>query len=126
MFIKPVNTWYDNAGSHSMRGDFLLFCQGGDVNDPIKCCVRKVALHQLGCWMMGTVRIYGNSFTVSGAYGSDGLPMQVPQNVYERLPIRLPDHLREMWDKGGGWNSAGNEGPDVRNWARANLKLLRG
>jgi len=92
---------------------------------PIKAVVRKVALRQLGHWMMGKARIYGHNFTVSGAYGGDGLTMDVPQEVYDRLQVELPDSLVEAWNKGGGWNSAGSEAPMIREWALENLDRLR-
>ena len=87
----------------------------------IRCLVRHCALQQLGCWMMGTVRIKGKSITVSGAYGSDGLPKSVPREIWE-LGVELPQDLHEKWNTGGGWNSAGSEGPDIRKWALETFK----
>jgi len=107
---------------------FLLFLQppGIDGTDaPIKCVVRKVTLRQLGHWLVGKARLYGHSISVSGCYGCDGLPCSVPLEVYNRAPMTLPAKLVEAWNKGGGWNSAGSEGPAVRQWANDNLDELR-
>jgi len=129
MYLTNGNGYYDSAGEqHSRRGLFLMLCQPPGIascDTPIKAVVRKVALHQFGHWMMGKARIYGQSFTVSGAYGADGLIMDVPQEVYDRLPVVLPDELREAWSKGEGWNSCGKEAPDMRKWALDNLAALR-
>lgn len=111
--------------------DFLMLIQEdlfpGDPNfgKVLKAVVRKVSLKPLGNWMMGKVRIYGRSFSVSGAYGSDGLPMTVPKEIFDRAPVALPQDLWNAWSKGGGWNSAGNEAPAMREWALKNLSRLR-
>lgn len=64
----------------------------------------------------GTARVKGHTITLSGAYGSDGLPCMVLDAVYE-AGIELPSVLVELWNKGEGWNSAGNEAPAMRAWA---------
>lgn len=83
--------------------------------------VRHVRLSQLGHWMLGSARIADARVTVSGAYGSDGLPgdlVKLTARARSRL-TRLPDDLtRELWH-GGGHNSAGIEAPSIRAWARA-------
>jgi hypothetical protein len=71
--------------------------------------------------MMGSVRIKGKSLTVSGAYGSDGLPKSVPREIWE-LGVELPQDLYDKWNTGGGWNSAGSEAQAVRDWALATFK----
>lgn len=120
---------YDRDGQQiRQRGLFLMLIQPEGVagcSAPIKACVRKVALRQCGYWMIGRARIYSRSFSVSGAYGADGLTMGVPRDVYDRLPVTLPNDLREAWNKGEGWNSAGKEAPDMRKWALQNLDELR-
>lgn len=110
------------------RGLFLLLIQPKSYarrNDPIKAIVRKVALHQVGHYMMGTARIYGESIAVSGAYGGNGLPCGVPDAVYDRATVILPEDLRKAWNEGGGWNSAGNEAEVMRRWAVEHLPELR-
>lgn len=89
-------------------------------------CVRHVSLRQLGHFMMGTARIAGQSVTLSGSYGSDGLPMD-----YESLSlaargkvVRLPAELQEKFWQGGGHNSAGNEASAMREWANATFKSV--
>lgn len=90
-----------------------------ELNRKLYACVRHVSLHQMGHWMTGTARIAGQSVTVSGSYGSDGLPMD-----YEKLIpaarvklVELPADLTEEFWKGGGHNSAGSEASAMRRWA---------
>lgn len=84
-------------------------------------CVRHVSLRQCGHFMMGSARIAGQSITVSGSYGSDGLP-----GDYETLTpaaraklCQLPADLTDTFWRGGGHNSAGNEAPAMQKWALA-------
>jgi hypothetical protein len=91
---------------------------------PIRAIVRRVSMHQCGHWMMGTARAKGQSITVSGSYGGDGLPCSVPDSVYE-LGLELPADLHAAWNTGGGWNGAGSEAPAMRAWALAHLDELR-
>ena len=109
------------------RGLFLIFIQPPGVagcDFPIKCVVRRVALRQCGNWMMGKANIGGKWFSVSGAYGHDGLPLSVPQQVYDSFSVTLPPALRAAWNNGGGWNGAGNEASAIRQWALEHLKEL--
>lgn len=106
----------DGTQMHT-RAPFLLLLQTGDDFDAIRGIVRKVALRQLGPWMMGKARIGGHTISVSGTYGSDGLPCTVPQDVFDR-GVPLPQELFDAWNEGGGWNSAGNEASAMREWAQ--------
>lgn len=125
MYIERVATGYDRGCQQvARRGYFLLLVQNSDLDHP-KAIVRKVALQQFGHFMMGRVRIYGESYTVSGAYGSDGLPLTVSDEVYNRAPVSLPKPLYDAWNTGGGWNSAGAEAQSMREWAQENLQELR-
>jgi hypothetical protein len=123
MYIRPTMSGTDRSGQHvSRRGDFLLLIQEKDkcAKGNVFAIVRKVALQQLGHFMMGSVNICGKWQTVSGTYGNDGLPMDV-----EKLPsdaVRLPDELFDAWNKGGGWNSAGSESDAMSEWAREKFK----
>lgn len=115
-------TYYDGSGQRHTRAPFLLLVQpkdepAGKTNN-LRGIVRKVALRQLGCWMMGVARVRGESITVSGAYGGDGLPCSVSRNVYD-AGVPLPDALYEAWAHGGGWNSAGSEAQAMREWAQS-------
>lgn len=127
MYLKNDGaSGYDRSGQQvRRRGLFLLFVQPkNDTSSPIKCVVRKVALQQIGTWMMGRARIYGHSVTVSGAYGGDGLPCHVPQEIYDRATVMLPSELYDAWNKGSGWNSAGTKAKSVRQWALDHLEEL--
>ena len=128
MYLKPTRTYYQGTEQRAARGPFLILCQP-DTREPFDCItqtraiVRQVALAQLGHWMMGTARAFGQSLTISGSYGSDGLLKTVPPEVYARA-VPVPPELMEKWNKGGGWNSAGGEAADMRQWANANLETL--
>lgn len=96
-----------------------------ELSRKLYACVRFVALKQLGHWMMGTAKIGGQSVTVSGAYGNDGLPMD-----YEKLSpkarkhlVELPPDLTEKFWAGGGWNEAGAEARDMHAWAKKEFNL---
>lgn len=119
MYIQAPNRGYTSDGQQfCRRAPFLLLIQTSDCSD-IYGVVRSVALRQLGNWMMGLTRILGKSYSVSGSYGNDGLTMTV-----DTIPPdakKLPDYLREAWNKGGGWNSAGSEAGAMVEWARQEL-----
>ena len=125
MFITSRRRGYDRHGQQVASGRFLVFMQPDDTwakyhtfssPEPIRCLVRFCKLEQLGHWMMGVIRVKGQSITVSGTYGSDGLPKTVPREIYE-LGVPLPPELHEKWNKGGGWNDAGSEGQSIHDWA---------
>ena len=73
-------------------------------------------MHQCGHFMMGSARAFGHKITLSGSYGGDGLPVSVPQAVYDKA-VLVPQELIDAWNKGGGWNSAGSEAPAMAEWA---------
>lgn len=102
-----------------------IYFRAVNVNYPIKAIVRHTSLKELGPWMMGFARVQGHRITLSGSYGADGLICTVPDAVYSAHGLELPADLREAWNKGGGWNSAGSEAPLMRKWALANLAALR-
>lgn len=123
-YIKSSHTYYRGTEQCARRAPFLLLLQPreheGAARDNTFTVVRKVALRQLGHWMMGRVNFGGKWRGVSGAYGNDGLPMTV-----EALPkdaVRLPGELYDAWNKGGGWNSCGGEASAMRQWARETFK----
>ena len=144
MFIRQSQSGYDRSGEQFARGSFLMFFShnpykwaeenGKTFHDfpaalkgKLYACVRHVYLHQLGHWMMGTARIAGQSVTVRGAYGSDGLTMD-----YEKLTpaaraklIEVPTELAETFWHGGGHNTAGPEAPAMREWALKTFKPAR-
>jgi hypothetical protein len=119
MYLDRGRCYYVGSEQRCAAGRFLLLLQlrGGGGPDGTFAVVRKVALRQFGAWMMGKARIHGKGkwATVSGSYGSDGLPMTV-----DELPpdaVLLPRHLYDAWNKGGGWNCAGGEAQAMREWA---------
>jgi hypothetical protein len=77
----------------------------------------------MGPWMMAHVKVIGHELTLSGAYGQDGLIMDVPRALWEKA-TPLPNELYEAWKNGGGWNSAGSEAASMRRWARDNFDVL--
>lgn len=87
-----------------------------NLDYPFRALVRYTRLVQFGHFMMGTVRVGNHKLTLSGSYGSDGLPMSVSDEVYE-AGVELPADLRKQWSEGGGWNSCGSEAPALRAWA---------
>jgi hypothetical protein len=91
---------------------------------PIRALVRHVSMSQCGHFMMGNARVHGERLTLSGSYGGDGLPDSVSANVYD-VAVPLPEELYVAWKNGGGWNGAGSEAKAMREWALANLALLR-
>ena len=127
MYIKPTETYYDGSGQQfATRQWFLILVQTDNIKceyGTLRAIVRKVALAQFGHWMMGYARAFGESITISGSYGSDGLPTNVPQHVYDNAVV-VPDELYEQWSNGGGWNSAGSEASAMRQWAIDNFELL--
>jgi hypothetical protein len=128
MYIKPVFTYYCGTEQRSRAGPFLLLIQPDKSTIADTCTpsntyavVRRVALRQLGHFMMGRANINGKWHSVSGAYGSDGLPMSI--NTLPRDAKALPADLYDAWKSGGGWNGAGSEAPAMRAWALQEFKL---
>lgn len=91
----------------------------------IRAVIRKVALHQLGHFMMGSARIGKNKYTLTGTYGDSGLPLSVKYEDWAR-GVPMPADLEEKFWKGGGHNSAGSEGPDVHAWGESLLAQGKG
>lgn len=114
MFIANAKGGYCRSGQQWASGKFLLLCQC-DGEKEIRGLVRHASLHQLGNFMMGQLRAFGYRITLSGAYGSDGLPRDVPREVWQRA-IPLPPDLYEAWNNGGGWNGPGREAAAMRAW----------
>jgi hypothetical protein len=87
-------------------------------NYPLRAIVRYVRMRQMGHWMMGSAKVGQHRITLSGSYGSDGLPCSVPDDVYD-AGVELPAELYQAWANGGGWNSAGSESDQMRAWAKS-------
>ena len=120
MYIdRTSRCYYVGTEQRVFRAPFLLLLQlenGPCDASNTFACVRKVALRQLGHFMMGYANLNGKWHSVSGAYGSDGLPMTVTTLPHDAKP--LPTDLYNAWNKGGGWNGSGSEAPAMRTWAR--------
>ncbi len=117
-YCKPDGQQY------STRGHFLILMQSDDEPcgpENFRGIIRKVAMKQLGHFMMGTARIKNHSITLSGVYGCDGLPVTVPEEVYQ-MGVDIPHDLYKVWSKGGGWNSCGSEAEAMQQWARKTFK----
>lgn len=120
MFLKS-NRSYDRYGSQKASGPFLMVF---NKDKELRACVRHVRMSQCGHFMMGQVQLGPFKITLSGTYGSDGLPKEPPEGLWEHL-IPLPEELTQEFWKGGGWNSAGSEAESMVDWAKNNLTLLR-
>lgn len=144
MYLKANGIYYAGSEQRCRSAPFLLLFS--DDDNALRACVRSVAMHQCGHFMMGraligaggTVRseyLKDGEITVSGSYGHDGLPLNAPTGkfaclskitvaAWDRL-LTLPEELTACFWKGGGHNSAGNEAGPVRSWALENLDELR-
>jgi hypothetical protein len=135
MFLhtNPSQTGYTRDGQQKAGGPFLILFsqderfQGSDRPLPtVRACVRSVRMSQFGHFMMGSAQVGPHRITLSGSYGSDGLtddPDKYPGLWDKLLPV--PNDLAEKFWNGGGHNSSGSEGPDMRQWAKDNIKALR-
>ena len=130
MFVTNKRRGYDRSGSQVASGEFL--CIFSDVKAPgdehlkLYAVVRSCSMSQFGHFMMGFVKIGGQRLTVSGTYGSDGLPMDLdkltPENQRKYLTA-VPKDLQDKFWAGGGHNSAGSEGPDMFEFGKTLLLL---
>jgi hypothetical protein len=119
MYLTEANVYYVGSEMRIGRAPFLILVQSKNKElgpNNFRALVRKVAMRQRGHWMMGRARVKGKTITLSGAYGSDGLPIGVDEEVYD-AGIDVPKELYDVWDKGGGWNSCGSEAYSMRDWA---------
>lgn len=121
MFITSSGRSYDRDGGQRAAGSFLMVFNKGKE---LRACMRFVKMHQCGQFMMGQVQLGPFKITLSGTYGSDGLPKDPPEGLWEHL-VPLPEDLSQAFWKGGGWNSAGSEAPLMVAWAKNNLSTLR-
>jgi hypothetical protein len=113
------HSYYRGAEQRHSRAPFLILVQSKERElgpENFRALVRQVALQQCGHFMMGYARIKGLSIIISGSYGSDGLPISVPEEIYQ-IAAPVPKELYDAWNKGGGWNSSGKESEAMRKWA---------
>ena len=118
------HTYYSGIEQRHTRAPFIILVQPKDISIsqlkdfPPRAIVRKVALRQYGHFIMGTARAFGESISVSGSFGGDGLPCDVPMHVYERAMELPADVLAAYWGI-DDWAGKGGEGKAVvRNWAK--------
>lgn len=127
MFIGRTFSHYVGTEQRATRAAFLILAS--DMAEPLGtlpkgsapvlyACVRSVALRQLGHFMMGRANLGGSWVTVSGAYGSDGLPLD-----WERLTpkqraafVRVPEEVAAAYwhPEHQGHNGAGSEADAMR------------
>lgn len=147
MFLTSRRNGYDRSGQQVASGLFFLMFSNPDKGDrELRACVRFVAMEQLGHFMMGSVRIAGCSISLSGAYGSDGLPLNLDRHfiglneagqaqyrdftqeqkaaIWKQL-TPLPTDLAETYWKSEGHNDAGSAGGNIRKWAKEKIATLQ-
>ena len=123
MYIEQTIGYHAGTEQRTSRARFLLLLQ--QESEPIGAAntfavVRRVALHQLGHFMMGHANLGGRWTSISGSYGNDGLPLTVKSIPEDAKP--LPADLYEAWTHGGGWNSAGSEAQAMHAWANKEFR----
>ena len=128
MFITGGQRSYTRSGEQKRgSGSFVILvsCDELPLNkDNFRACVVRMHMEQCGHWVMGNAMIQGKRFTLSGAYGADGLTMTVPKDVFDGC-VPVPEELYEMWAHSEGHNTCGREAVSVKEWALANIKELR-
>lgn len=118
MFIELHDSGYNRNGQYA-RGKFLVLMRpknGPIRGNNIRAIVRVVTLRQVGHWMIGRLKVGPYTISLSGAYGADGFPVDVPEEVWKR-GVPLPKDLYEAWANSDGWNSVGREAEKMKRWA---------
>lgn len=153
MYLEPNHGYYTSTGEqHARQAWYLMLAEldtsapGGPIRSQQEPCakacghpttapeqyshsvlyaaVRKVALTQVGHFMMGTANVGGHRITLSGPVGNDGLPMTIcpfvdgkPVVAYGDVPLdtfrhweRVPANLAALyWHDGIGHNDVNTE-----------------
>jgi hypothetical protein len=117
---------YNRAGEQSAGGRFLMLvakdAEKYEGTDTLKLwgIVRHVRMTQCGHYMMGTARVGGQSITVSGTYGNDGLPMDMAkfEGLHGYLTLLTVEAAKAYWNGTGGHNGAGSEATDMQTLGR--------
>jgi hypothetical protein len=133
MFLNGQSWCNRRDGEQRARGSFLmLFALDGDTERPrqLRAFVRYVSMHQFGHFMMGSalIKVPGCvdlKVGLSGTYGHDGLPRDASMDLWPHLHPVPEEIAKVYWTDTSGHNSAGAEGPSMREWAIANIKTLR-
>jgi hypothetical protein len=127
MFLTNKYSGHNRHGEQSAAGLFLIIAQcttHKQLGPNLRCIVRHARMTQFGAWMMARVRVKGHKITLSGTYGSDGLPCDVEPDLYD-LMHPIPKALQDAFWAGGGHNTGGSEMQPIRAWALENVDALR-
>lgn len=121
MYVTNIgHTYYDGGGQRHTRAPYAILASDDDNN--LYACVRQVALRQVGHFMMGSARIGGQSVTVSGLFGSDGLPLTIDRDIdratVERLFVRVPDAIASLYWSYDGYHRGESYDPAIRKYLR--------
>jgi hypothetical protein len=125
MYLGEGRTYYQGTEQRHTRAPFLIVMVYDEPiegkilgkRSKLRGIVRQVAMHQCGHFMMGSARVGPVRLSLSGTYGSDGLPLTVDKATWE-CGTPVPDELEAKFWEGGGHNDAGSEGPDFFHWGR--------
>jgi hypothetical protein len=145
MFLTNSHRGHTRDGQQRASGQFLILFSHNTCKDPavpvedrrkVYAHVCHVSMKQLGQFMMGeskTLQVskaYGdrpapNNLILSGTYGDDGLTCDYEDLTAESRAklVLVPVDLAEKFWHGGGWNSAGSEAQDMRDWAVKTFKV---
>lgn len=137
MYVGQSYTYYSGSEQRASRGDFLMIAtfdtdvdyqeiceECGEHHKVLFACVRKVAMGQFGHFMMGTARVGGQSLTVSGPIGHDGLPMapwntrNLSDDMIARYFVKVPVNVAHAYWTAHGWNDCGEATPVLRSYGR--------
>lgn len=127
MFIKNARSWDTVSGQRAAGTYLALFQLAKHPPDPlpeIRCTVRYVRMEQVGHFMMAHIGLFGLAeVTLSGYWGSDGLPLAIEDGPLWEALHPLPTDLTEKF-----WvSNDGNNGVWYRiiDWALPQVNKLR-
>jgi len=125
MFVNGCERGYTRNEQQTARGLFLVLLSRGKE---LRAVVRYARMVQCGHFMMASVPVGSDRVTLSGTYGSDGLPVDGERypGAWEKGVVVPEDVAETFWKGEGGHNGAGSEGPTMKAWAKANMRQLRG
>lgn len=110
-------------GAQWCHGYFLALVLLPDMKctaENMRAIVGYARFAQRGHFMNGYFYVGKHKMWMEGAYGANGLPRDVSEEVYA-LATPVPRDLFDLWNKGGGHNSAGSEAQAMADWALPDL-----